>query len=554
MNRQELFNVLTIVERLCQTMHQDLPGSTVDPIWSMTAFLMRRHLQDQIVTITSLADASGVPRASARRRIEEMIAVGLIELQPRSRTGRRHAIVPSRALFARVSEAAARARDVLSGADGGRTPNTPRTINIPYPRAAAEGFHADSEVAILAYEDPVFRAIRRTRWEMEGFLGLRLNLTVLPHTRLREHLIADGVPRHTDLLAVDLPWVGELVELGLLRPVSDLLGQSAIDRGDFYDIAWNAGMYEGQQYGIPIQPTVEMLWYRADILERLNLTPPATLDEVLDVARKVHQPNRGLHGIVWAGARGDQLAQSFLQFLGAAGRPLLSAGGPDDPFDPARLGPMAARVDCPEGREVARYMRELVKYSPPDILSLTWDDVAQRFGFGQAVLCYTWSNRVAMMDTEDLRRVGGRPGFVPHPGAGPAADGRPSGPSPMGGVVLAIPSTVPDERLPLVWRTLERLVSPEIMKYLVVHGSGASARYGVAADRYVAQQGPIIRYVDDMVKNGQIQTWQRPPIPAFEELCLMLGDELHAMLSGKQPAADALANAQRRIDRLLEKG
>lgn len=552
MNRQELFNVLVILERLFQTTRRDLPGTSVDPVWTMTSFLMQRYLQDQVVTVTMLADASGIPRASARRRIEEMMAGGLIELQPSSRTGRRHALVPTRALFARMTQAAAQARDIIvdmAGPDGARIADGRQTTNVPYPHAAPEGFNAGLEVSILAYDDPVFRAIRRTRWELEGFLGARINLTALPHTRLREHLITSGTPRHVDLLAVDFPWVGEFVESGLLRPISDLVAGSAIDRSDFYTIAWNAGIYEDQQYAIPIQPTAELLWYRADILERLGLTPPRTLDEVLDTARRAHQPNRGLYGIAWAGARGEQLAQSFLQMMGASGRPLISAGAADLRFDRQRPGRAIAQVDCPEGRDVARYMQELLRYSPPDILTLTWDDVALRFGFGQAAQCYTWSNRVAMMDTDDIRRVGGRVGFLPHP---KVALDAPGGFSPMGGVVLAIPRTVPPERLPLVWRTLERLVSPEIMKYLAVHGSGASARHSVAADRYVTQQNPIVRYVDDMVKNDQIQTWQRPPIPAFEELCAMLGDELHAMLSGQQTIDAALAGAQRRIDRLLD--
>lgn len=552
MNRQELFNVLSILERLFQITCRDLPGTSADPVWTMTSFLMRCYLQDQEVTVTTLADASGIPRASARRRIEEMIDSGLIELQPRSRTGRRHAIVPTRALFARMTQAAAQARDIIvdmAGPEGSRIADGRQTANIPYPHAAPEGFDAAMEVSILAYDDPVFRAIRRTRWEMEGFLGTRLNLTVLPHARLREHLITSGTPRHVDLLAVDFPWVGEFVEAGLLRPITDLVARSEIDRSDFYSIAWNAGIYEDRHYAVPIQPTVELLWYRADILDRLGLTPPRTLDEVLNTARRAHQPNRGLYGIAWAGARGEQLAQSFLQMLGAVGRPLISAGAADLRFDRLRAGQAIAQVDCPEGRDVARYMQELLRYSPPDILSLSWDDVALRFGFGQAALCYTWSNRVAMMDTDDIRRAGGRVGFVPHP---KVSEDAPGGFSPMGGVVLAIPSTIPAERLPLVWRTLERLVSPEIMKYLAVHGTGASARHSVAADRYVTQQSPIIRYVDDMVKNDQIQTWQRPPIPAFEELCAMLGEELHAMLSGQQPVDAALAGAQRRIDRLLD--
>lgn len=550
MNRQELFNVVSILERLDHLTRRDLPGVEGDPVWAMIVFLMKAYLENRVVTVTTLADASGIPRASARRRVEEMTRDGLIEFQPSSRTGRRHAIVPSRELFARVTGLASKALETivdLAGPGGAKIGERPRSAGISYPHAAPEGFDPSNELSILAYEDPVFRALRKTRWEIEGFLGHRVKLTVLPHTDLRRHLVTVGTPAGTDLVSVDFPWLGEFVERGLLRPISDLVSGSSIDRADFYGIAWNAGFHGGRQYAVPLQPTVELLWYRADILERMGVAPPKTLDEVLDTARRVHQPNRNLNGIAWPGARGDQLAQCFLQIMGAVGRPLISSSGSDERWDPARGGEAFARVDCPEGREAAAYTRALLPFSPPDILSLNWDDVATRFGFGQAALCYTWSNRASMMDGDDIRRLGARVGFVPHPGREPG-----KGWSPMGGVVLGIPTTVPEERLPLVWKALERLVSPEIMKFLAVHGSGAGARFRVAADRYVAQRSPIIPYVDEMVKNEQIQTWQRPPIPKFERLCEVLGDELHIMLSGHGSVEGALSEAQRRIDILLD--
>jgi len=86
---------------------------------------------------------------------------------------------------------------------------------------------------------------------------------------------------------------------------------------DHYPQVWHAGQVHARSFGIPIQPTVDFLWYRKDLFDRLGLEPPRTFADVLDCARVLHHPARNQAGIVWNAAPGVAIVETFLQILGA---------------------------------------------------------------------------------------------------------------------------------------------------------------------------------------------------------------------------------------------
>jgi sorbitol/mannitol transport system substrate-binding protein len=47
---------------------------------------------------------------------------------------------------------------------------------------------------------------------------------------------------------------------------------------------WSAGQVQARSFGIPIQPTVDVLGYRKDRFDRLGLQPPRTFAEATEVS------------------------------------------------------------------------------------------------------------------------------------------------------------------------------------------------------------------------------------------------------------------------------
>src|SRR5690606_37899580 len=105
------------------------------------------------------------------------------------------------------------------------------------------------------------------------------------------------------LVACDLPWFGDMVLRNRLRPLDDLIAGSDMDMADFLPDAVASTRRRGQQYGIPLLSTAELLAFRTDLLEHAGLTPPRTTAETLEVARTLHAPEHGRFGIAWNGGR-----------------------------------------------------------------------------------------------------------------------------------------------------------------------------------------------------------------------------------------------------------
>ena len=69
-----------------------------DPTWNMVLFLMRSHLHQENVLMSTLATTANVPFASAMRRIHRMIEDSEIDLRARSPSARTFYLNPSKRL------------------------------------------------------------------------------------------------------------------------------------------------------------------------------------------------------------------------------------------------------------------------------------------------------------------------------------------------------------------------------------------------------------------------------------------------------------------------
>ena len=102
---------------------------------------------------------------------------------------------------------------------------------------------------------------------------------------------------------------------------------------------------------------------------------------------------------------------------------------------------------------------------------------------------------------------------------------------------------------------MEYLTRPELLKWYVMNGNLTSPRFSTSADPEVQATSALIGEVDAMARRGELQTWPRPPIPEFNDLLGVLGDEIYFMLQGDTTVERALSQAQNRIDSIMrEKG
>ncbi|MFC6672917.1 hypothetical protein [Marinobacterium aestuariivivens] len=98
---------------------------------------------------------------------------------------------------------------------------------------------------------------------------------------------------------------------------------------------------------------------------------------------------------------------------------------------------------------------------------------------------------------------------------------------------------------------MKYLTRPELMKWYAQSGSLSSPRFSTSADPEVRALSKIIVQLDNMEKKGQLQLWPRPPIPEFNDIVHIVGEEIHPMLKGEASIDRALKNAQKRVDSLM---
>jgi multiple sugar transport system substrate-binding protein len=102
---------------------------------------------------------------------------------------------------------------------------------------------------------------------------------------------------------------------GLIAPVDDLFGQWP-DKDKFIPSTIKALTINGKLYGVPYNTNVRVLLYRKDILQKYNLQPPKTWEELLDGAGAISAKEQGVAGLGLTTKSGSvRTFQEFISFF-----------------------------------------------------------------------------------------------------------------------------------------------------------------------------------------------------------------------------------------------
>lgn len=390
-------------------------------------------------------------------------------------------------------------------------------------------------VRLLIVGDPFAHALRELSDELGRQAGGALTIEVVSYDELRDLTLRNAADLQSayDIVSFDLLWVGEYGTDGVLLPLDELLAATPeLDAADFLPSAYRGSTFQGRQLGLPIQPHPELLWYRSDRLQQAGLAAPQTTDELLAVARALNRPEQGQYGLCWNGQRGEPLGQQMAHFYAAFGQPLLDEDG-------------RPTLDTSLGVAAARYAQALLAVSPPDLLSMAWDQRSRRFAAGGCMMTYEWAARTPMVEDDPTSQVRGLVGYAP----APHAPGAPPV-TPIGAWSLGIPANIGPRR-ELAWHFLSWLSSAGAQRQLALHGNAGMPRVSLLSDPELAARYPAYRVVARPEVAAQLGDWMRPAVPEWPELSRILGTVFHDMLRGELTPEQAAAAAQRRAEALF---
>ena len=496
------------------------------------------------------------------RALDRIAERGLLFKRPRTPTGKSFSLHPTAKLFREWQEFARRIRSLIGSAAEIGADGSPGRADYPFGASYASAnvlpppaildakLPLSGDLRLLVHADPTFMAMHALKRQYESIFGVGIKSRALSIDRLRDEILANArLPRSNyDLVACDLPWFGEMADAGHFRPIDSLIAGADIDAADFHPEALASARYGGQQFGIPVQTTPDLLVCRRDLLAEVGLPAPQTIEDTLRAARALHDPFRGVAGIAWNAARGTPLGHSFMYVTAAFGQPVLALRATERGFDFENVEGENYRptFDSDEARATAEYFLELLTCSPRDILGMSWYERACCYAEGGAAIAYSATLLAPLFELDERSPAFRNTEYLPHP-CGP--NGRPI--APLGGYALAIPSNIAPERVDPASTALFALTSAESIKLYIANGSLVSPRFSVSMDPEVARISPLISIVDEMARVGVLQMWPRPPVPEISGIIAIAGEEMHDMLLGTKSAAAALADAQNRADRLM---
>jgi multiple sugar transport system substrate-binding protein len=170
------------------------------------------------------------------------------------------------------------------------SPGPTQTTSQPTPSPAQRFDGVTLNLAIL--QDLMKPTINQRIAGFEALTGAKVNITNIPFPDLYDNLQKNwsGQASKYDMALILPRWSIDLINAGYLEDLTARVKSDAALQWDdvapfFRNFSTN---YQGRTYTIPLDGDFHMVYYRTDLLKAAGLTPPATWDDYLAVAKRFH--------------------------------------------------------------------------------------------------------------------------------------------------------------------------------------------------------------------------------------------------------------------------
>ena len=266
---------------------------------------------------------------------------------------------------------------------------------------------AGTELKVLCVVASQFRAHEARLAAFTEQTGITAKYTFVPFASMREALTAEmvGGGGDYDLAIVMDQWVASLNNL--LDPIDEIVRAKQIPLDRWPEAHLRQGRVGGRLLGLPSRGHVQLLFYRRDLFEKHNLTPPATWEALVDTALTLQQREPGIAGVsVPYGRSNGQNLMVWYNFLWGRGGQLFDAQGQPAFNSAAGLQSVQDYVDLLRRHRV----------TPAGAVTFTEQDAVNSMGQGNAaMLPVWWWVRSTLVNPQASRLTEAQIGFAPMP-------------------------------------------------------------------------------------------------------------------------------------------
>lgn len=205
--------------------------------------------------------------------------------------------------------------------------------------------------------------------------GIRVNIDYVPYEGQYEKI--QELALTYDVLAFDQIWLADMVTKEILMPLDPYISRKM--KNDLLPTVLNAFRYKQQFWAFPFLVNYQLFFYNTAMLEKAELTPPTTLDDMVDQMIMLKQ--QGIVKYPWTDAwrQGENLVCEYVWLTGAFGGSLFDKD--DKPI-----------FDQGAGLKALKFMTMLIEQQLAHPNILTNDDIAAKNDFisGEAAFTTNW--------------------------------------------------------------------------------------------------------------------------------------------------------------------
>jgi multiple sugar transport system substrate-binding protein len=389
---------------------------------------------------------------------------------------------------------------------------------------AAPPVLAQHERLVIAGRDAAFGAAlsRMVEAYQARNPGVRIERLELPGGPLYERIALNARERTRalDVLMLDDIWAPEFMANGWLAPIEA--------PGEFVRSADAVSRTPaGQRVAVPMVGNVAMFAFRADLLQRHNIAPPATWTAVRDAARVLQERESGVTPIAFRGVRGNPIVTGFLPILGGFGGEIVDAQG-------------RAALESPAALAALTYLIGLRPFLPRGVETWNATEVREAMEQGRvAIALEFWPGWAGTLDDAARSRVVGQVNLVPPPG-------ETRGPSPMlGAWLLGVAADSPNAARAADF--VRFVTNAENQKRIALETGNPPTLAALYRDPELVQR---FRWFPAQLAALEAAV-PRPRITQWNRVEAILGEQLQIALIGQSSPREALAEANRQVARAV---
>ena len=379
--------------------------------------------------------------------------------------------------------------------------------------------------------------------EFEALTGIKVTIDDYPEGEFFKKIVIDlssGKPA-TDVFFLNHSFTVMYAEGGWIEPLKPFIDDPALTDAAWYDFKdYSTGSlrdctYKDVLYGIPVAPDCQIMFYRKDVFQEKGVKIPETMDELLDLSKKLKTSD--MAGIVLRLARGVGTSWPWNGYVQTYGGYWINPKTGEPELDSA---PTLAATEM--------YLKLLKEAGPAGALNYSWYECTSDFQQGKAAIFGgDASIFVSNFEDKEQSKVAGKTGYAMLP-AGPNGKRNPAA-----GTAWFWAMTAQSPKKKPAWLFIEWVTSkPTALKT----GLGATEimRDSIFKSEELAKMYPadwIQVSAETMSKYSEGYAF--PMVKEIAPLMDIVDIALQKAFSGEMSTADALKEAQQKTLETLKK-